>query len=145
MKQLVFYFLPILLLSGCKSREEKPEADVSALTGSWRHVALYREDENGKLAWQDIDEESQRSLTFRSDGALVDHNGKSLCCMPAVFYLNGKRFDTVFPEEAEAQPNCAYVLCGICEAFYLDYDGDELVISGCSPSGSKNRYVKEDI
>ncbi len=145
MKQLAFYFLVMAFLSGCESQEKRPEVDVSALTGTWRHVAYSSQGENGRFTWRDIDEEDQRSLTFRPDGALVDQNGKSLCCMPAAFYLNGRRFDTVFPEEAEAQPNCAAVLCGTCEAFYLEYEGNELVIAGCSPSGSKNKYVKEDI
>ncbi|GLU51948.1 hypothetical protein [Dyadobacter frigoris] len=142
MKRLLYIPLLLILLLGCKSNENDsatPQSLVTSLSGKW----LMTETEvtvNGKKVWQVVNTLTPVYLIFRSDGVMLDGDGKASCCGPNALSINGNFFKIEPQSEVTYSLDCAAVDCLACPVLDIEYSGNQMIITYCI--GGRVKYIK---
>jgi hypothetical protein len=142
MKQFIYLSLLLMMLSNCKESEDTPPMSLATQTvsGKW----LLKETEqivNGKLVWQPSNALSPGYIIFRSDGVIMNEEGKVSCCAPKLLNINNKQFE-IKPDKAfEYAEDCSQIFCGSCPVWDIELKGDEMIISPCQVP--RNKYVRQ--
>lgn len=142
MKRLLYIPLLLIFLLGCKSNENDaatPQGLVASIEGKW----LMTETEvtvNGKKVWQAVNTLTPVFLIFRSDGVILDGDGKASCCGPNELSINGTSYKIQPQSAVTYNANCAAVNCVACPVLDIEYSGNQLIITYCI--GGRVKYVK---
>ncbi|ODS85340.1 MAG: hypothetical protein ABS46_02090 [Cytophagaceae bacterium SCN 52-12] len=160
MKQLVFYFFPKSLLSGCKSRsiwaiillttalaackkkeDPAPYPGIEQLAGKWKLVA-YEIVQERDTVWKEAERNGSYDIMFRFEGVILDPEGMPACCTHSYYFINGVRFDVVPGAPLKSNPMCSLVDCWPCGEANYDPQEDGSLVYYCGPSGLKLKYER---
>jgi len=133
----------LLTVIGCKKENETPLPEITSIVGKWR-ATEYRQTIGDSTTIQPLSRVNSWTYEFRSDGIILNKNGKIPCCLPLEYFLNGKQFwpKPVIP--AELDPVCAYSLCAACPEMQITQtSSDSLRIETCK--GSFTSFVREAV
>lgn len=136
MKQFALFLMLLTITFGCKQYD--PEAILKPIVGSWI-VSEREQTENGKKTWVTVADSLRGGYTFREDGAVMMGEFTS-CCHPKFFSINGQKVKAPANEKLNMHPMCAYVNCVYSETWYIEVQGDELILS--FEGGSRTKYVR---
>ncbi len=141
MKRLLYIPLLLIFLFSCKKDEQdaSPQNLVSSLDGKW----LMTETEvtvNGKKVWQAVNTLTPVYLIFRSDGVILDGDGKANCCGPNELNINGRSFKIQPQSAVSYNSNCAAVNCIACPVLDIEQSGNQMIITYCI--GGRVKYIK---
>lgn len=136
MKQLALFL--ILLTSTFACKKDDPETIVKPIVGSWL-LSEREQTENGKKTWITVADSLAGGLTFREDGAVMMGEFTS-CCHPKFLSINGQKVKAPANERLNMHPMCAYVNCAYFEIWYIEVQGNELILT--FEGGSRTKYVR---
>jgi hypothetical protein len=126
------FILMLLTFAGCKKENNPvPSPEVASIVGKWRAVE-YRQSRGDSTITQPLTEENSWVYEFRFDGVVLNERGYVPCCLPSIYYLNGKEFRPDRTVPAELDPSCAYSLCVACPEMKITQTSpDSLTIENC--------------
>jgi hypothetical protein len=141
MKKLLYFSLLLIFLTGCKNDKDDntPEPLIKPLVGKW----LLKQTEltvNGKKVWQPAPASQPVYLLFRSDGIILNADGKASCCGPKELKINGGLYEIKPQTTVVYSLDCTAVDCFACPTFDIEYAGNEMIISSCFDTRIK--YVR---
>lgn len=143
MKKLLYIPLFIWCLIACNSQEMDSIsmfADVAqSMSGAWRLDAVERGMGNQK-SWEKVDSTRADTLTFRTDGVILDTKGLPRCCSPTSLVINGQLVEIKPSMAVPANPLCASVNCVSCATWDIQLSANEMIVAPCNMSRLK--YVR---
>lgn len=135
MKRLLYIPFCIMLMLSCKkdSMDTLSAADFLSIQGKWYLSATEKNAINGtKNVWEPIEPSKADTLVFRSDGIILDPDGKPACCAPGILIINGVVMDVKPQIALPANPLCALVNCGNCPSWEIQLSGSEMIVKPCN-------------
>jgi hypothetical protein len=99
-----------------------------------------RGDGKRQKVWQPVSASQPVYMTFRSDGVVLDGDGKANCCGPKELKVNGSLFEIKPQTEVTFNMNCASVDCYGCPVLDIEYAGNEMIINTCF--STRIKYVR---
>ena len=143
MKRLLYIPFCIALLLSCKkdTMDVLSAASFQTIQGKWYLTAIEKNAIDGRTNfWEPIDPAKADTLIFRSDGVILETDGKPACCAPGTLIINGS-VKAVKPETAlPANPLCTLVNCGNCPSWDIQMSDREMIIKPCN--NPKLKYVR---
>ncbi len=138
MKKRIYLVLIVLAL-GCQDKDNFSFGIGPLLIGKWELLAYEQTLTDGTKEWKEVDSSvSEPALIVRSDGALLNGNGKAYCCISYEKYTINDMVYFVKPEESVPyNEECTLVYCGTCSDHQFEVKGEELIWTRC---GSRSRY-----
>lgn len=137
MKQFALFVIFLTLILGCK--KDDPETIVTPIVGRWL-LSEREQTENGKKTWITIPDSLGGGFTFREDGAVLFGNGYTICCHPKFLSVNGQKVNAPARQKLNMDPICTFANCIYSETWYIEVQGDELILT--FEGGSRTKYVR---
>jgi hypothetical protein len=136
MKRLLYIPFCIALLLACKKDSVDAYyglADFQTIEGKWYLSAIEKNAIDGTgSSWEPVKSNQADTLIFRSDGVILETDGKPACCAPGTLLVNGSLM-AVKPQTAlPPNPLCTMVNCVNCTTWELYLSGNEMIVSPCS-------------
>jgi hypothetical protein len=140
MKKLLYFSFLFILLSGCKDKDDKePVPLIKPIIGKWL-VAETEVTVNGTKVWQPASASQSVYVIFRSDGVVLNGDGKANCCGTKELKVNGSIFEIKPETEVAFYINCELVNCYACPVLDIEYAGNEMIINTCF--GTRIKYFR---
>ncbi|MCF2516904.1 hypothetical protein [Dyadobacter sp. CY351] len=143
MKQLLYIPFCIALLLSCKkdTMEAMNAPELLSVQGKWYLTAVEKNAIDGRnKVWEPIDLAKADTLIFRSDGVMLDTDGKPRCCAPGMLIIN----DQVMPVKPQValppNPLCVLVNCVNCPSWDIELSGPEMIVTPCN--NQRLKYVR---
>ncbi|PWJ58763.1 hypothetical protein CLV98_103130 [Dyadobacter jejuensis] len=138
MKTVLYIYLLLLLVSGCKKEDAATEQSVlNVLVGRWELIEQ-QQGVLGNASWRPVQAADRQVIAFRQDGVLLDSTGVPLCCTARAYIINGQLFKIIPEESLLVNSNCDLVDCTFCAVYELELQAEEFTMTRCS--GPKEKY-----
>jgi len=143
MKSILYISIFLIVLVACKKDDTDTlfaDYAITSITGRWRLIEVEKGLAAGQTSWVPVAAGQGDTLSFRSDGVVLDGRGEPICCGPNALIINGG-VRSVKPQQPLApNPACAQINCVGCGTWELQFAGNELVITSCN--GQRMKYVR---
>lgn len=113
---------------------------MTSITGPWRLIEVEKGLAAGQTSWAPVAAGRGDTLSFRSDGVVLDGQGKPICCGPNTLIINGGIMPVKPQQPLAANPACAQVNCVGCTTWELQFIGNELILTICN--SQRMKYVR---
>lgn len=136
MKRLLYIPFAIAVLLACKKDSMdavNSAALFTSIEGKWYLSAIERKSIAGTINnWEPVKPNQADTLIFRSDGVILQTDGKPACCAPGSLIINGNLM-VVKPQTAlPANLVCASVNCVNCPTWEIFMSGNEIIVNSCN-------------
>lgn len=143
MKRLLYIPLFLVCLLSCK--EDNDSSPMQSMTfqtmsGAWRSAEVEKSSLGNGSTWEPIAAAQSDTLVFRSDGVILNANGKPRCCAPNTLTVNGRLYDVKPTSALPANADCELVNCVTCPTWEISWEGNQMIIGTCN--SPKTKYVR---
>lgn len=143
MKRLLYLPLVLACLLSCK--EDSDSGPMQALTfqtmsGRWHSAEVEKSSLGNGGTWEPIAAAQSDTLIFRSDGVILNADGKPRCCAPTTLTIDGKLFDVKPTSALPANAACEFVNCVTCPTWEISWQGNQMIIATCT--SPRTKYVR---
>lgn len=121
----------LLLVFACRKDNDVRSREADLLVGKWDRIAYEASAKGGKV-WVTVVGDSIPDLTVRSDGVLLDSQGKAICSRPNQLLVNGKLWKVNPQSPVPPNENCYLAYGVLCEIIEFQVTDDNLISFGCS-------------
>ncbi|MCF2488496.1 hypothetical protein [Dyadobacter sp. CY347] len=121
--------------------EAMDSPDLVSVQGKWILTAVEKNAIDGtKNVWEAIVPGKADTLIFRSDGVILDTDGKPRCCAPGTLIINGNVMPVKPQVALPPNPLCAVVNCISCPSWEIELSGSEMIVTPCN--NQRLKYVR---
>ncbi len=115
-------------------------AVANTIAGNWRLAEIERASVDNKNVWENASASQVDTISFRSDGVILQANGLPRCCAPKSLIINGQLMDIKPQSPIPDNPICALVNCVYCPVWEITFTGNELIVSSCL--NQRRKYIR---
>ncbi|WP_138477805.1 hypothetical protein [Dyadobacter bucti] len=143
MKAILYIPVFLIVLFSCKKDDmDMLSADdaMASITGPWRLIEVEKGLATGQTSWAPVAAGKGDTLSFRSDGVVLDGESKPICCGPNTLIINGAVMPVKPQQPLAPNPACALINCVGCTTWELQFVENELIVTICN--SQRMKYVR---
>ncbi len=127
----VTYLLVLLAILSCRRDNDIRPREADILVGKWDRIAYETPMRRGEV-WVETPGDGIPDLIVRSDGVLLDSQGRGLCVQPDQLLVNGKVWKVKSQSPVPINEGCYLAYTTLCESMEFQVTDDNLLSLGCS-------------